>query len=107
MDSNNRYLIPANSKKSKLILGFFTQVDLVIFLMGVLFSIAMLITIQSNNILIMLLVVTPALISTFLILPVPYYHNILQLLTNIKDFFTKNKKYYWKGWCVSDDESNR
>ena len=28
---NNNYLIPANSKKSQLILGFFTPLDLILF----------------------------------------------------------------------------
>jgi len=30
----NNYLIPANTKKSQLILGFFTKTDLIIFIVG-------------------------------------------------------------------------
>ena len=100
----NQYLIPANSKKSMLILGFFTPVDLAVFLMGLVFSIGLLIAVQTSTIKILLLVITPALISAFLVLPVPYYHNILQFLTNIYYFFTKNRKYYWKGWCATSEE---
>ena len=100
----NEYLIPANSKKSILILGFFTVVDLVIFCLGLVFSLAMLITIQSNNLKIMLLIISPALISTFLVLPVPYYHNMVQLLSNIYYFFTRTRRYYWKGWCASSEK---
>lgn len=100
----NQYLIPANSKKSMLILGFFTSVDLAVFLLGLVFSIGLLIAVQTSTIKILLLVITPALISAFLVLPVPYYHNILQFLTNIYYFFTKNRKYYWKGWCATSEE---
>ncbi len=100
----DNYLIPANSKKSILILGFFTPIDLVIFSIGLVFTIAMLVIVQSGNIKTMLLIITPALISTFLVLPVPYYHNMLQLITNIFDFFGKNRRYYWKGWCATKDD---
>lgn len=100
----NEYLIPANSKKSMLILGFFTPVDLIIFILGIVFSITMLVVIQSSTLLIMLLIMLPALISTFLILPVPYYHNILQLITNVYEFLFKTRRYYWKGWCVTSDD---
>lgn len=100
----DNYLIPANSKKSKLILGFFTPVDLVIFGMGILFSIFLLMFVQTNNIKIMLLIILPALISTFLVLPVPYYHNINQLFANIYNYFTKPRRYYWKGWCITSED---
>lgn len=100
----DNYLIPANSKKSILILGFFTPIDLVIFSIGLVFTIAMLVIVQSGNLKTMLLIITPALISTFLVLPVPYYHNMLQLITNIFDYFTNNRRYYWKGWCATKDD---
>jgi hypothetical protein len=99
----DNFLIPANSKKSILILGFFTPLDLFIFLLGVAFSIIMLITIQTSAIVVMLLIITPALISAFLILPVPYYHNILQLITNIYEFYSNRRRLYWKGWCASGE----
>lgn len=101
---DDMYLIPANSKKSMLILGFFTPVDFVIFAMGIVFSVTLLIITQATHISIMLLILLPALISTFLILPVPYYHNIYQLITNVYYFFTKTRKYHWKGWCVSSED---
>lgn len=101
---DNQYLIPANSKKSILILGFFTPVDLVVFIMGIVFTVGLLITIQTSTIKLLLMVISPALISTFLILPIPYYHNILQFISNIYYFFTRNRKYYWKGWCATSEE---
>ena len=99
---NNNYLIPANSKKSQLILGFFTPIDLIVFIVGVSFSVLLLLLIKSDNIAVMLLLASPALVATFLVAPVPHYHNVMTLIGNIYRFFTGRKKYYWRGWCVRD-----
>lgn len=40
----NNYLIPANSKKSQLILGFFTPIDLILFGSGVGITLILLLT---------------------------------------------------------------
>lgn len=98
----NNYLIPANTKKSKLILGFFTPIDLVIFGVGCTMTLSMLFIFQTMSFQMALLVILPALIAAFLVLPVPNYHNVLQLLTNIVMFFINRKRYYWKGWCIRD-----
>lgn len=105
MDDNSAYLIPANAKRSTLILGWFNPVDLVIFGIGILFTLIMLLTIGNNDLDVMILVVLPALVSTTLVLPVPYYHNVLQLLINIRNFFFERRNYRWKGWSVLEDES--
>lgn len=96
----NNYLIPANTKKSQLILGFFTITDLIIFIVGCLWSFIMLIIIQSLSLTVLILIMVPALLATFLVMPVPHYHNVLQLLTNIFNFYLNNRKYYWKGWDI-------
>ena len=101
---NNGYLIPANSKKSMLILGFFTTVDLVIFSVGCTFTVLMLMFVKSATFGQMMLILGPALVASFLVAPVPNYHNVLQLITNIVMFFINQRKYKWKGWCVGDDE---
>lgn len=102
---NHNYLIPANSKKSMLILGFFTPVDLTIFVIGCTFTLIMLFVFNNKlDIGSMLLLLSPALIATFLVMPVPNYHNVLQLLTNIITFIFGRKRLYWKGWCVRDEK---
>lgn len=98
------YLIPANSKKSKLILGFFNPIDLIIFLIGVVITLVLLFVIRTSNIFLIILILLPALISAFLVMPVPNYHNMLTLLNNIYSYFSKRKKYYWRGWCVNGKE---
>lgn len=100
MDNNNNYLIPANSKKSMLIFGFFTGFDLALFLTGLGITIILLLTIKSTRFLVMIGLVSPALVAAFLVAPVPNYHNVLTLIQNIYRFYTGRKKYYWRGWCA-------
>ena len=102
MDQN--YLIPANTKKSKLILGFFTPIDLIIFGVGVTITVIMLLIFQGMTFNMAILILMQALISGFLVIPVPNYHNVLQLITNIVTFIMNRKRYYWKGWCYKDGE---
>lgn len=104
---NNNYLIPANSKKSQLILGFFNTVDLIIFLTGVGITVLLLMVIKSNNVYIMLGLASPAIIASFLVAPVPNYHNVMTLLGNIYKFYTGRKKYYWRGWCAGYGERKK
>lgn len=100
----NNYLIPANSKKSQLILGFFTMTDIILFGSGCGITILLLIIIQSAKIGIMLLILAPALITGFLVLPIPYYHNVLQFIINVYSYFNEPRKYVWKGWCYNVEE---
>jgi len=99
---NDNYLIPANSKKSQLILGVFRPIDLAIFSIGIIFTGVMLFAFQGLTLKMAIIVLLPVLITGFLVLPVPYYHNVLQLITNIIMYFINRKSYYWKGWSISD-----
>ena len=99
----NNFIIPANTKKSQLILGFFTPTDLIIFGTGVGLTIIMLLFMQNATFVELVMILMPALVTGFLVLPVPNYHNILQLLTNIVNFYKGRRNYYWRGWCVTDE----
>lgn len=103
----NRYLIPANSKKSQLIFGYFTGFDLAVFGIGILFTGVGLFFLKTNKIAEMLLILSPAIITGFLVMPVPNYHNVMTLLSNIWKFYTGRKKYYWRGWCVASGEDRK
>ena len=96
----NNYLIPANTKKSQLKLGLFTWLDIWILAIGGLVSLAMLLAFSSLSLGYLILMMMPALISVFLVMPVPHYHNVLQLITNIFNFYMNRRVYYWKGWCM-------
>ena len=100
---NGNYLIPANSKKSEMILGMFTTVDAILFGSGVGLTVLLLVAIHANSLGTMLLILMPAIISAFLVFPVPNYHNILQLIINIYTFFfVRQRVYKWRGWCFKN-----
>ena len=98
---NNSYLIPANSKKSMLILGFFNIVDLIIFGTGLLLMFMFLLTLPKDSLKQMLFIISPGLIGAFLVLPVPNHHNIRTFIFNLYTYFTNRKRYYWRGWCIN------
>lgn len=99
------YLIPANSKKSQLILGFFTLTDILLFGFGCGLTVLLLILVQNATLGQMIVILLPALITGFMVTPVMHYHNVLQFIINFCTFIFNPRRYYWKGWCVSD-ESN-
>lgn len=99
----NNYLIPANSKKSQLILSLFNGVDLIIFGTGIVVTMSLLFVIKSSNIWVMIGILAPALITGFLVLPIPNYHNIRTFIKNIYLFYTSRRQYVWKGWCAKDE----
>ena len=99
----NQYLVPANSKKSQLIFGFFTWPDLILCLVGAAITIALLIILKNPTTVELIIAIIPVLIAAGLVMPVRNYHNVMQLLNNILDFYTNTRKYYLTGWCVKDD----
>ena len=103
----NNYLIPANSKKSQMILGLFTTGDLIVFLTGIAITVSLLIVFKSNNLATLLGFASPALLATFLVAPVPNYHNVRTVIRNAWEFYTTRQKYIWKGWCFSNGEASK
>ncbi len=96
----NNYLIPANTKKGQLILGIFRPVDLMLFGTGILITLVFLLTIQMTSTLVTIIILSPALVTGFLVVPVPYYHNMLIVISELIEFFKNQRRYKWKGWCV-------
>ena len=96
------YLIPANTKKGQLILGIFRPMDLILFGTGVLITLILLLIVPLQSTLLAVLVLSPAMITGFLVLPVPNYHNMLTILVEAWNFLSNRQKYVWKGWCVKD-----
>lgn len=103
----NTYLIPANTKKSMLKFGLFTTFDLILFGSGVTLSIIFLMTLPVEQIVMAIIALAPALVTGFLVMPVPNYHNIMTLIASAISFYTNQRKFKWKGWCVPHgDEKN-
>lgn len=96
------YIIPANSKKSQLIFNMFRPIDLFgILLPGALITTIFLFVFPGDTISAIAIKLTPICISLFLVLPVPFYHNVLVYLREMITYFNSQRRYYWRGWCAS------
>lgn len=95
----NNYLIPANTKRGKLIFGWFRPFDLYLFGGGILTTIVLLAFMPLSSTIMTILILSPACITGFLVMPVPYYHNMLTILIELYEFMTNRQTYRWKGWC--------
>lgn len=101
------YLIPANTKRGQLILGIFRPFDLWLFGGGVLVTIILLAFLPLTELWVTILVLSPALITGFLVMPVPYYHNMLNIIIEMYEFFVNRQTYRWKGWCYKSGNKKR
>lgn len=99
----NNYLIPANSKSGMLIFGLFRKVDLIIVTIGAVLSFILLLLISPDTFGTAFICLAPVLICAGLVIPVPNYHNILVVLTEMITFFYNRRNYKWEGWCYKDE----
>lgn len=97
------YLIPANAKNGQLLFGVFRTVDLIIFISGIILSLLLLLIISPDNLTQSIICLLPGAISGLLVIPVPNYHNILVVLTELIMFYYNRRNYKWKGWCYKDE----
>ena len=100
----NNYLIPANAKKSMLILGLFTTFDLILFGIGVGLTLLLLLLLPVEQIAMAIIALLPALITGFLVMPVPNYYNMRTLIASAIGFYMNPRKFKWKGWCFPHGE---
>lgn len=104
----NNYLIPANSKKSQLIFSIFRPVDLFIVLVGGLITLVLMFAVSGDSISQLFIKLLPIGISLLLVVPIPYYHNVLVFFQEVYLFVMGQKVYLWRGWCSNygfDDET--
>lgn len=106
MVEKNTFLIPANSKKSKLIFGFFTMSDLILLIVGVVVSFILLAVIETKDLFFTILLAVPGILAALLVAPVPNYHNVRTLLGNMYRFAVGRRRYYWRGWCARYDRKD-
>jgi hypothetical protein len=103
---DGNYLIPANTKRGRLIFGVFEPIDAIMFGTGIVVSLILLAILPIEQIGPALIALAPALITGLLVLPVANYHNVRQLLIEIYTYFTKRNKFIWKGWCFTDESED-
>ncbi len=99
-----QYLIPANSKKSMLILGVFNQLDLWIFLVGLLISLVLLLILPVDQLPYAITAIAPGAFCAFLVMPIPNYHNVRTFFRVAFVFYTTRQHFVWKGWCFNSGE---
>ncbi len=100
---DNMYLIPANTKKGKLLFNIFRPIDLIIFLVGLGITLVFFLAINSSTLITTIIKILPLSVCTFLVVPVPHYHNVLCLIKDVFAFYNNRRVYYWKGWCVRSE----
>ena len=103
----NGFLIPANTKRSMLIFGLFQTIDLIIFSSGVGATLLLLLIVSADTIAKVIIVLLPVLVCGFLVIPVPNYHNMRVVITEVWNFYTTRQQFIWKGWCVQDGEDDK
>ena len=96
----NQYLIPANSKKGQLIFNVFRWIDLVIVIVGAIITLILLFAIPGQTILALFIKLLPIGICVLLVMPIPYYHNVLVFLQEFYIYCTSQKRFLWRGWCA-------
>ena len=102
----NGTLVPANTKKSMLILSMLRPVDATILGVGISISVILLIILNNAGTLITLAACIPMAISLILVMPIQNYHNTLVALQSIYRFYNERRNYIWKGWCIYDEYKN-
>ena len=103
----NSFLIPANTKKSKLIFGLFTKTDLILFLIGVGLTLLLLILLPVEQLIFSIIALLPAAICAFLVMPVPNYYNMRTLISSAIGFYVNQRKFKWEGWCFTNGEEQK
>ena len=98
----NDYLIPANSKKGQLIFNIFRPIDLGILGTGGFITLILAMVISSHSLTVTVIKMLPLAIGSLLVLPLPYYHNVLVFLQEALLYVESQKEYRWKGWCAKD-----
>ena len=102
----NGTLVPANTKRSMLILSMLRPIDAMILGIGISISVILLIIFSNGGTLITLVSCIPMAISLILVMPIPNYHNTLVALQSIYSFYNERRNYIWKGWCIYDEYKN-
>ena len=99
----NSYLIPANSKKSMLLFGLFTKFDLILVSSGAGLTLLLLFIISPGSLSSAIICLLPLLVTAFLVVPIPNYHNVLTLIKELINYFYSRRNYKWRGWCYKDE----
>ena len=99
---NNMYIIPANSKRGRLIFNLFRVIDLWVIAIGAIITTFLVLGFGTDNIFLLIAELSPLGIALLLVVPVENYHNVLVFLQEAYLFFISQRQFRWKGWCASN-----
>lgn len=100
----NGSLVPANAKKSILLLGFLRPMpDTLVLGVGVALTIGLLAFFGDAETWMLILFCIPMLISALLVMPIPNYHNTLCAIQSVLNFYQGRRSYIWRGWCIKNE----
>ncbi|MDD4036637.1 MAG: hypothetical protein PHS45_04895, partial [Bacilli bacterium] len=89
----DQYLIPANTKRGMLIFNAFTGPDLILLGTGITITLILVVAIPPDGLLQTILWLAPALISAFLVTPIPNYHNVLSVMKSMIKFYNNRRRF--------------
>ncbi len=102
----NSCLVPANAKKSMLILGFLRPMpDLIILIAGILITVIVFLVGDdyASSLIFTIAACIPAFVGIALIIPIPNYHNVLVTIITVIKYYNNRRNYIWKGWCTKHE----
>ena len=103
----NGTLVPANTKKSMLIMNMLRPVDAIILGTGVSISVILLLIFSNAGTVMTIIACIPMIVTLILVMPIPNYHNTLVAIQSIIRFYQERRKYIWKGWCTYNEYKNQ
>ncbi len=103
---DNQYIIPANAKKGQLIFNVFRMIDLVVLGIGIILSLFMIFLVPGDGLVAMVIKLLPLGICLLLVMPVAYYHNVMEFIKDVYIFIISQKQFKWKGWCATSEYGN-
>lgn len=102
----NGSLVPANTKKSMLIMSMLRPLDAMILGVGISISVILLLIFSNAGTFMTIISCIPMIVALILVMPIQNYHNTLVAIQSILRFYQERRKYIWKGWCIYDEYKN-
>jgi len=103
------YLIPANTKRSALILGLFKPSDLWILAGGLIVSLFMFVLLKNDTVFAIAMKLAPIGLAVLLVMPVPHRHNVAKFIMILIEYYLidTQKEFKWRGWCARSEFSDK
>lgn len=94
------FIAPKNFKRGRLIGNKYRPIDLVIAIGLITFSVVFVLTYAlggGTNLIVIMILLMPCLFSALILVPLDFYHNVIQRLFLWISFITGRKEWKWQG----------